>query len=202
VCRDPTSLVCVVFLRAALFPACGRLLPTDRDTIGGHDSLSSTSTPSPSLPWAAKLLLGMLEEPDWLAGCAAPPNLLTAAPLVTQALERSFRRRRLVLLGLLGGWLLRAGPLPAAQPASSPQEDLQSQVRGVCAPRWCLQTAQHRAGCGKPQVVAEEKLVRVGNLLRRPLLRRTASPKKSIFFSRLQKTAGGQRQRQRKKTAT
>jgi len=164
------SLVLVrwFFLRLLPFPACRPALQPNRDPRLAHDSLLHPQRRHfpPWLPAGCSAMAGRnrLAEP----ASAAPRNawLDRLRHWLRQALETaSFGGcRRLVLLGLLGGWWLGgAGPWPAANRLQSPRRTTARCAASWCS-RWCLTAAGTERVVEKVrQVVAEEKLVRVGN---------------------------------------
>ena len=184
-----TSLVLVVvFLPVLAIPgSVGRLYQPIAITIGAT-ILFSTLNALTFTPVAASWLLGHgWKEPDWLSRLLQRPQrwLDRLRHWYGKALERSFRRRRLVLLGLLGGLVLAGWGLGQLPTGFIPQED-DSQVRGVVVlPGGASLRSTERVVEKVRQVVAEEKLVRVGNFYAGRSFGDSA-PNRGIFFLRLQ----------------
>jgi len=137
-----------------------RLNPTDRESTIGATILFSTLNALTLPPVAASLAA----RPCWKEPRLAEPALQRpnagwtgCATGTAKALERSFRRRRLVLLDYSAGWCWRAGPWPVLPPASSPERR-----QPGCGASWCSPgggpTAQPERGGGRfRQVVGRKK---------------------------------------------
>jgi len=158
-CRDRHSLdsLVLVSLRAGHSRRRSPGFTNDRDHVAPRILFSPHAlTFQPGLP----AVLAWLEEPDWLAGCCAPPTDGWTVALVRQGLEAAFPAPRWCLLAYSAAGAGGLGPVPACQPAY-PQETT-VQVARV----WCpgVPTAQAHDGGGKVRRCSgEEKLLRSAN---------------------------------------
>jgi len=199
-----TSLVLVVvFLPVLAIPgSVGRLYQPIAITIGAT-ILFSTLNALTFTPVAASWLLGHgWKEPDWLSRLLQRPQrwLDRLRHWYGKALERSFRRRRLVLLGLLGGLVLAGWGLGQLPTGFIPQED-DSQVRGVVVlPGGASLRSTERVVEKVRQVVAEEKLVRVGNFYAGRSFGRQRPKQRHLLPAPTTAGAAGQRQRKQQRS--
>ncbi len=183
-----TSLVLVVvFLPVLAMPgSVGRLYLPIAITISAT-ILFSTINALTFTPVASSWLLQHgWKEPHWLRRFLDRPQrwMHRLGEQYGRALDRSFRWRRRILLGLLGGLILAGWGLGQLPTAFIPQED-DSQIRGVVVLPGGASIQRTEAVMEQVrQQVTNEPLVRVGNFYSGRSFGDSA-PNRGIFFLRL-----------------
>ncbi len=183
-----TSLVLVVvFLPVLAMPgSVGRLYQPIAITISAT-ILFSTINALTFTPVASSWLLQHgWKEPRWMRRLLDRPQrwIHRLGEQYGRSLDRSFRWRRRILLGLLGGLVLAGWGLGQLPTAFVPQED-DSQIRGVVVLPGGASIQRTEAVMEQVrEQVAREPLVRVGNFYSGRSFGDSA-PNRGIFFLRL-----------------